>query len=154
MADMSVMQQLAPSGKLRVAIAVAPSPSAQFAVKDGTGFKGVAVTLRTALAEKLGVEAQIMPHQASGEIQNSAPTTNGMLPSCLLTKSAKSSSISATPIIFCPSRPRSKRVGRAKAAPLLAKDANGRANLPHHHHPIAHVARIILNDIGPHHTPG
>ena len=72
MADTSVLHQLAPSGKLRVAIAVAPSPSAQFAVKDGAGFKGVAVTLGTALAEKLGVEAQIVPHQTSGEIQNSA----------------------------------------------------------------------------------
>ena len=49
-----------------------PSPSAQFAIKDGAGFKGVAVTLGTALAKKLGVPAEIVPHQASGEIQNSA----------------------------------------------------------------------------------
>ena len=33
MADAAVMQQLAPTGALRVAIAVAPSPSAQFAIK-------------------------------------------------------------------------------------------------------------------------
>jgi len=72
MADAAVMQQLAPTGKLRVAIAVAPSPSAQFAIKDGNGFRGVAVTLGTALAKKLGVPAEIIPHQASGEIQNSA----------------------------------------------------------------------------------
>jgi polar amino acid transport system substrate-binding protein len=66
------MQQLTPTGKLRVAVAVAPSPSAQFAIKNGAGFKGVAVTLGTALAKKLGVPAEIVPHQASGEIQNSA----------------------------------------------------------------------------------
>ena len=72
MADAAVLQQLAPTGKLRVAIAVAPSPSAQFAIKDGDGFRGVAVTLGTALAKKLGVPAEIVPHQASGEIQNSA----------------------------------------------------------------------------------
>lgn len=72
MADAAVMQQLAPTGKLRIAIAVAPTPSAQFAVKDGDGFRGVAVTLGRALAEKLGVEAQLVPHQGSGEIQNSA----------------------------------------------------------------------------------
>jgi polar amino acid transport system substrate-binding protein len=72
MADAAVLRELAPTGKLRVAIAVAPSPSAQFAIKDGEGFKGVAVTLGTALAKKLDVEAQIVPHQASGEIQNSA----------------------------------------------------------------------------------
>ena len=72
MPDAAVLQQLAPTGKLRIAIAVAPSPSAQFAIKDGDGFKGVAVTLGQALAKKLSVPAQIVPHQASGEIQNSA----------------------------------------------------------------------------------
>ena len=72
MVDAAVMQQLTPTGKLRVAVAVAPSPSAQFAIKNGAGFKGVAVTLGTALAKKLGVPAEIVPHQASGEIQNSA----------------------------------------------------------------------------------
>jgi polar amino acid transport system substrate-binding protein len=72
MADAAVLQQLAPTGKLRIAIAVSPSPSAQFAIKDGDTFRGVAVTLGQALAQKLGVEAQLVPHQASGEIQNSA----------------------------------------------------------------------------------
>jgi polar amino acid transport system substrate-binding protein len=72
MPDAAVTQQLCPTGKLRIAVAVAPSPSAQFAIKDGDGFKGVAVTLGSALAKKLGVPAQIVPHQASGEIQNSA----------------------------------------------------------------------------------
>lgn len=72
MADAAVMQQLAPTGRLRIAIAVSPAPSAQFAIKDGDTYKGVAVTLGTALAKKLGVPAQLMPHQASGEIQNSA----------------------------------------------------------------------------------
>src|SRR6185312_2600134 len=72
MADSAVIQQLAPTGTLRVAIAVAPSPSAQFAIKDGDRYRGVAVTLGTALAEKLGVPVTILPHNASGEIQNSA----------------------------------------------------------------------------------
>ena len=69
----TAMQELAPTGKLRVAIAVAPAPSAQFAVKDGQGgYKGVAVMLGTALAKKLGVPVEIIPHDGSGEIQNSA----------------------------------------------------------------------------------
>jgi polar amino acid transport system substrate-binding protein len=72
MLDAAVLQQLAPTGSLRIAIAVSPSPSAQFAIKDGETFRGVAVTLGHALAEKLGVALQILPHQASGEIQNSA----------------------------------------------------------------------------------
>jgi polar amino acid transport system substrate-binding protein len=72
MTDANVMQQLAPTGKLRVAIAVAPSPSAQFAIKDGDNYKGVAVTLGGALADKLGVPMELIVHQSSGEIQNSA----------------------------------------------------------------------------------
>ncbi len=68
----AVLSQLAPTGKLRIAIAVAPSPSAQFAIKDGAGFKGVAVTLGNALGKAAGLVAEIVPHQASGEIQNSA----------------------------------------------------------------------------------
>src|SRR6201988_2927006 len=72
MADAAVLKQLAPTGKLRLAIAVAPSPSAQFAIKDGDTYRGVAVPLGRALATKLGVPLEILPHQASGEIQNSA----------------------------------------------------------------------------------
>jgi len=65
--------QLAPTGKLRVAIAIAPSPSAQFAIKDDTGaYRGVAVILGTALAKKLGVPVELVVHNGSGEIQNSA----------------------------------------------------------------------------------
>ncbi len=68
-----VMHELAPTGKLRVAIAVAPAPSAQFAIKDAKGgYRGVDVDLGTALAKKLGVPVEIIPHDGSGEIQNSA----------------------------------------------------------------------------------
>jgi polar amino acid transport system substrate-binding protein len=65
--------ELAPTGKLRVAIAIAPAPSAQFAVKDDAGnYRGVAIILGRALAEKLGVPVELIAHDGSGEIQNSA----------------------------------------------------------------------------------
>src|SRR5664280_2757723 len=67
------MNQLAPTGKLRVAIAVAPAPSAQFAIKDESGiYRGVAIILSTALGKKLGVPVELIAHNGSGEIQNSA----------------------------------------------------------------------------------
>ena len=68
------MKELVPTGKLRVAIAVAPAPSALYAVKDATRgkFRGVTVDLGTALAKKLGVPVEFLAHLASGEIQNSA----------------------------------------------------------------------------------
>jgi polar amino acid transport system substrate-binding protein len=53
------MHELTPTGKLRVAIAIAPAPSAQFAVKDEAGnYRGVAVELGAALAKKLGVPVE------------------------------------------------------------------------------------------------
>ena len=65
--------QLAPTGKLRVAIAIAPAPSAQFAIKDEAGhYRGVAVILGTALAKKLGVPVELVVYNGSGEVQNSA----------------------------------------------------------------------------------
>src|SRR5262249_56095357 len=79
MAD-AALRELVPTGKLRLAIAVAPSPSAQFAIKDGDSFRGVAVTFGRTLAEKLGVPLEIIPHQASGEIQNSAAHTRWDVP--------------------------------------------------------------------------
>jgi polar amino acid transport system substrate-binding protein len=72
MTDAAVMQQLCPTGKLRIAVAVAPSPSAQFAIKVGDEIRGVAIILGRALAKKLGVEADVIAHSSSGEIQNSS----------------------------------------------------------------------------------
>jgi polar amino acid transport system substrate-binding protein len=68
------MQELAPTGKLRVAIAVAPSPSALFTIKDEatSQYRGVTVALGTALAKKLGVPLELVPYPSSGEIVNAA----------------------------------------------------------------------------------
>ena len=73
-AKADLVKELIPTGKLRVAIAVASAPSALYAVKDGTTgkFRGVTVDLGSAMARKLGVPVEFVPHLASGEIQNSA----------------------------------------------------------------------------------
>ena len=73
-AKADLVKELIPTGKLRVAIAIAPAPSAFYAVKDATTgkFRGVSVDLGAALARKLGVPVEFLPHLASGEIQNSA----------------------------------------------------------------------------------
>jgi polar amino acid transport system substrate-binding protein len=70
----AVKKELVPTGTLRVAIAVAPAPSALYAVKDATSgkFRGVSIDLGSALAKKLGVPVEFLPHLASGEIQNEA----------------------------------------------------------------------------------
>ena len=70
----AVKKELVPTGTLRVAIAVAPAPSALYVIKDNTTgkFRGVSIDLGSALAKKLGVPVEFLPHLASGEIQNEA----------------------------------------------------------------------------------
>ncbi|MGC1745097.1 MAG: hypothetical protein WA754_21420, partial [Pseudolabrys sp.] len=85
------MEELAPTGKLRVAIAVAPAPSALYAIKDeATGkYRGVTVELGSTIAKELGVPVEFVPHLASGEIQNSADAIDGMSLLCRLTRTKK-----------------------------------------------------------------
>ena len=48
----SVMKELVPTGKLRVAIAVSPAPSALYVIKGASGgYRGVAIDLGSALAK-------------------------------------------------------------------------------------------------------
>ncbi len=72
--DVAARKELTPTGVLRVAIAVGPSPSGIFALKDANppGFRGVTIDLATALAKKLGATVVFVPYLGSGEIQGSA----------------------------------------------------------------------------------
>ncbi len=73
--DDAVRQELIPTGRLRVAIAYAPTASALYVIKDPSapaGFRGVAVDLGTALARKLGVPVDYVPYLASGAITDAA----------------------------------------------------------------------------------
>jgi polar amino acid transport system substrate-binding protein len=69
-ASQAAIKELAPTGKLRVAVAVGPSPSALWTVRDpATGSpKGVPVELGTAMAAKLGVPVELVEHESSGAI--------------------------------------------------------------------------------------
>ena len=66
----SVLTELVPTGRLRVAIAVGPAASALWATRDAaTGRpRGVTVDLGTALAERLGVPLELVVHNSSGDI--------------------------------------------------------------------------------------
>jgi polar amino acid transport system substrate-binding protein len=72
--DGAAVRELTSTGKLRIAVAVSPAPSALYSVKDAaTGtLRGVTIELGGALARKLKVEPQFLEFLASGEIQNSA----------------------------------------------------------------------------------
>ena len=63
------MIELIPTGKLRVGVALAPSPSPLFVVKDAAGnVRGVTIDLGNALAQELGVAAELMVAPNTGEL--------------------------------------------------------------------------------------
>ncbi len=74
--DAAAKKELAPTGRLRVAIAVGPTPSAIYSLKDeATGtYRGVSIDISTELAKKLAVPLEFVPYRGSGEIQAAAGT--------------------------------------------------------------------------------
>ena len=61
--------EIAPTGKLRVAIAISPAGGAFWSTKTETGgYAGVPVDLGKAMAEQLGVPVEYVAHQNSGQI--------------------------------------------------------------------------------------
>lgn len=66
--------KLAPTGKLRVAIAISPAPGPFWSGRDAvTGEpKGVAIDLGRAMAEKLGVPCELVIYENSGAITDAA----------------------------------------------------------------------------------
>jgi len=71
--DPAAKKELAPSGKLRIGIAVAPTPGAgNVAPGAGGGYRGVAIDLGEELAAKLGVPAEFVPYPNSGALTDAA----------------------------------------------------------------------------------
>jgi polar amino acid transport system substrate-binding protein len=63
------MKELIPTGKLRVGVAIAPSPSPLFVVKDKDGQpRGVPVDLANELAQQLGVPVEFTVAPNTGEL--------------------------------------------------------------------------------------
>jgi polar amino acid transport system substrate-binding protein len=61
--------EIAPTGKLRVAIAISPAGGAFWSTKtESGGYAGVPVDLGKEMAAQLGVPVEYVPHQNSGQI--------------------------------------------------------------------------------------
>ena len=68
-ADPALVKEMAPTGKLRAGIAVAPAPNAVFAIKEANGdYRGPTITLSRAMAKSLGVEVEFAPRPNTGEL--------------------------------------------------------------------------------------
>jgi polar amino acid transport system substrate-binding protein len=60
--------EIAPTGKLRVAIAISPAGGAFWSTKTETGYAGVPVDLGREMAAQLGVPVEYVVHNNSGQI--------------------------------------------------------------------------------------
>src|SRR5689334_14005893 len=65
--------EIAPTGKLRVAIAISPAGGAFWSTKTESGYAGVPVELGREMAAQLGVGVDYIVHQNSGQITDAAP---------------------------------------------------------------------------------
>jgi polar amino acid transport system substrate-binding protein len=71
--DAAAKKELAPTGKLRVGIAVAPTPGAGNVARDGSGgYHGVAADLGVELAQRLAVPAEFVSYPNSGALTDAA----------------------------------------------------------------------------------
>jgi len=68
----SLTDEIAPTGKLRVAIAISPAGGAYWSTKNETGYAGVPVDLGKEMAAQLGVPVEYVPYQNSGQITDVA----------------------------------------------------------------------------------
>jgi polar amino acid transport system substrate-binding protein len=74
----AVLEEFAPTGKLRVGVAAAPARSALFVIKEADGEpSGVTVDLGRELAHKLGVPVEFFVASNTGELVNA--TTSGVI---------------------------------------------------------------------------
>src|SRR5262245_15694495 len=64
----ALKDEIAPTGKLRVAIAISPAGGAFWSTKTENGFAGVPVDLGREMAAQLGVPVEYVTHNNSGQI--------------------------------------------------------------------------------------
>jgi len=65
-------EQIAPTGKLRVAIGISPAGGAYWSTKTENGYAGVPVDLGKALADQLGLPVEYVTYSNSGLITDAA----------------------------------------------------------------------------------
>jgi len=68
----ALKDEIAPTGKLRVAIGISPAGGAYWSTKTEHGYAGVPVDLGKALADQLGVPVEYVAYPNSGQITDAA----------------------------------------------------------------------------------
>ena len=86
----SLKEEIAPTGKLRVAIAISPAGGAFWSTKtEAGGYAGVPVDLGKEMAAQLGVPVEYVVYQNSGQITDAASKGTWDVTACRRIRSAK-----------------------------------------------------------------
>ena len=86
----ALKDQIAPTGKLRVAIAISPAGGAFWSTRnEAGGYSGVPVALGKEMAAQLGVSVEYVAHQNSGQIVDAVSKGTWDVTSCRRTRSGK-----------------------------------------------------------------
>ena len=72
----ALKDQIAPTGKLRIAIAISPAGGAFWSTRTENGYAGVPVDLGSEMAAQLGVPVEYVVHQNSGQITDAASSNS------------------------------------------------------------------------------
>jgi len=70
----ALKDEIAPTGKLRVAIGISPAGGAYWSTKTEAGYAGVPVDLGKVMADRLGVPVEYVAYPNSGQITDAAST--------------------------------------------------------------------------------
>ena len=68
----ALKDEIAPTGKLRVAIGISPAGGAYWSTKTEAGYAGVPVDLGKLMADQLGIPVEYVAYQNSGQITDAA----------------------------------------------------------------------------------
>ena len=78
----ALKDEIAPTGKLRVAIAISPAGGAFWSTKTESGYAGVPVDLGREMAAQLGVSVEYVAHETPARSSTPPRRAPGTSPSC------------------------------------------------------------------------
>ena len=132
----ALKDEIAPTGKLRVAIAISPAGGAFWSTKtEGGGYAGVPVDLGKEMAAQLGVPVEYVAHQNSGQIVDAV--SKGTWDVTFLPKDPeREGQMSFGPIYEVPDATYIVKAGSPAIEFRDARSARhqGRGGQQHHHH--------------------
>ena len=129
----ALKDEIAPTGRLRVAIAISPAGGAFWSTKTETGYAGVPVVLGKAMAEQLGVPSNLSRTTIRGRWWTRCRRAPGTSPSCRRIRSVRAGWRSGRSTRSRTRPTSSNRAPRSRIHNARSARDQGRRGQQHHH---------------------